>query len=213
MSLVIWKKATLFAAAMLGLCLVYGVLYHGRLTDWVVQEAFAVAAVLVIAPSLALSGIAYFWNFGDRYIMYRKSLGLLGYYLGLTHVAISLSRNGSLPDLLRLENAHDLSILAGYVAVILFALMPAVSNVYAVRRFGAKFSRVGLRYLGYTAYVLVLLHAAVLLKGRWFAWLEAFEPVFPPPTLIAFVLGMLVLLLRVALFLAQLGAKRPTTAA
>jgi len=198
----IWRNATVVSLIVTALTAVYAHFFYGHLKPFVWQQVFAVASVLVIAPSLALSGIAHFWNFADKYIIYRKSLGLLGFYLGLVHVGISLYRSGAVFDAIALESLRDVSVMIGYVAVVLFALMPLFSNPFTIRRIGSNAVRLALRYLGYAGFVFVLLHAAYLLWPHWVRWCESGTTMLLPPTLIAVVVGVLVLILRVFLFFA-----------
>jgi len=204
----IWRQSSMFAAGTTLLMFVYSSLHYGALATHKLQEVFAVAAVIVIAPSLFLSGLAYFWNFADKYIVYRKSLGLLGFYLGLVHVGISMVRTGVLTDAFALTSWHSVSIVAGYVAVVLFALMPLCSNPVTIRRIGGPAVRVALRYLGYAAFALVLWHVGILYWDVWVAWYTSFDPLLPPPSLVAFEIGVATLLLRIGVFVAELTKSR-----
>lgn len=203
----IWRKSLIFSLVVLAGTALYAYLYFGNMADYVVLQILGVASVLVIAPSLALSGMAYFWNFADKLVIYRKSLGLLGLYLGLMHVGLSMYQSGILLSALTVSSAWGVAITAGYLSVVFFALMPLVSSVFAVRRLGGTRVRLGLRYFGYTAYVLVLVHAVLLSLPRWSDWLANGDTLLAPPTLIACVVATLVLVLRVALFMATIYKK------
>ncbi len=200
----IWRNASLFAVLVFMGTLVYAYAYHGRFSSFVVIQALGIASVLVIAPSLALSGLAYYANFADHLLVYRKSVGLMGFYLGLIHVGLSMLESGILLRGLGLTNLRDGAIIAGYGAVVLFALMPLVVHRTSVSRLGAKRVRLGLRYLGYGAYALVLFHAVILSLRGWRRWFDTFDPLLPPPTLVACAIGFAVLALRFALFLSNL---------
>ncbi len=46
-----------------------------------INKATAATAVVMMGSSLALSGFGYFWDFLDKKVIYRKYLGLVGYFL------------------------------------------------------------------------------------------------------------------------------------
>ena len=203
MTPVILRKSLLFSVALFLLALAYGTTYYGMFSFFIVQEAFAVAAVLVIAPSMALSGISYFWKRYAPLLVYRKALGQIGLLFGLLHVAMAMLNNGVAYRAYTLDSVYDVSMVAGYLAVLLFVLMPFYSSVRTTRRIGGAKVRLALRYLGYGGYVFVLVHATLLLWDDWMLWVATPSPILPPPTLVACVIGGLVLCLRMTLFFAQ----------
>jgi len=200
----IWRNATTFTVCTLALALAYTYVFYEHLKPWAIQQAFGNAAVIVIAPSLALSGLAYFLSWPKRYIPYRKSLGLLGFYLALAHVGMSMYRSGFAFDAITLESVRDTTIFIGYIAVVLFALMPVVSSRTLAPMLGGAKVRLGLRYLGYSAYILVIVHGGYLAWSSWVRWWSAGEALLvPPPTLLALGLGALTILLRLTLLVAK----------
>jgi DMSO/TMAO reductase YedYZ heme-binding membrane subunit len=204
----IWRNATLFALAVTAAVFAYEYAFYGHLKGFVWLQIFAVSSVIVIAPSLALSGLAYFWNFADRFIIYRKSLGLLGFYLGLIHVGISIARSDIPFEAFTLGSTRDMFIIVGYGAVVLFALMPLFSSRMSLLRIGGHGVRLALRYLGYSAYALVLIHGAYLAYPSWMRWYDAGETLLLPPTMVAVIVGALVFVLRFALLIATCSKKR-----
>lgn len=207
----IWRNAILVSTALLIGTLIYTYLFYGHLRGWAIQQALGNAAVIVIAPSLALSGLAYFLSWPKRFIPYRKSLGLLGFYLGLGHVGVSMYRSGFAFGALTLASWRDTAIFVGYIAVVLFALMPLITSRTLAPTLGGKRVRVGLRYLGYSAYALVVFHGGFLAWGSWLRWWNADDTsALLPPTLIAVTIGTLTLLLRAALWLATCSRAKHT---
>lgn len=199
----IWRNAAIFTLCTLTAVLAYTYAFYEHLKPWTIQQALGNASVIVIAPSLALSGLAYFLSWPKRFIPYRKSLGLLGFYLGLGHVGMSMYRGGFAFDALAFNSVRDTAIFVGYIAVVLFALMPLITSRMLVPILGSAKVRLGLRYLGYTAYVLVIFHGGFLAWGSWMRWWGASDTsLLPPPTLIAVAIGVLTIMLRVALAVA-----------
>ena len=206
-----WRNALVVSIAILVGTLVYTYLFYGHLRAWAIQQSLGNAAVIVIAPSLALSGLAYFLAWPKRFIPYRKSLGLLGFYLGLGHVGVSMYRSGFMFDALALTSWRDTAIFVGYIAVVLFALMPLITSRALAPMLGGARVRIGLRYLGYSAYALVIFHGGFLAWGSWVRWWGAEDStLLLPPTLIAVAIGTLTLLLRVALWVATRGTAKRT---
>jgi len=140
-------------------------------------------------------------------VVYRKSLGVQGLLLGLVHIGIAIVNNGIASSALTLESTRDLSIVTGYLATLLFVLMPVATSGRGIRILGGKRVRLALRYLGYTGYLLVLAHGALIAGDRWLRWLQTLDPMIPPATLGAFVIGVAVVLLRIALFVSQVHKK------
>lgn len=207
----IWRGSTLFTLLITALTYGYIYAFYGKMGDYQLLQVFGVASVLVIAPSLALSGITYFWPRTRKLIIYRKSLGLLGFYLGLVHVGLSMWDSGIMLSAFTFESIRDTSIVAGYGGVLFFALMPLVSNRPAILLLGGTWVRKCLRYFGYAAYILVLFHAYILSRSGWERWQnDSDASLLIPPTLVAVGVATLVLGVRAALFLATYKKRTQT---
>lgn len=168
-------------------------------TARLLNHTVADVSILLIGLSFALSGICYFWNFADTLIMYRKDLGLNGFYLALTHTILVLIRR---PVSSFLEPERIGPFMAAVLSLLIFTVMASVSNRYAITALGGVAWRRVLRF-GYVAYILGLIHAGMLGIDRWIAWVlttpTSMATLLPPMSFMVFIFGCFVLGLRLVL--------------
>jgi DMSO/TMAO reductase YedYZ heme-binding membrane subunit len=166
-----------------------------------VNKALGVTALLLIALSMGLTAVAYFGRGRARLLAYRKHLGLVGFWTGALHGAVD---HFVLPAIgLNAEPAAgDLHAdAAGVAALVLFALMAALSVAGVKGRVGGERWRKLLRYAGYAGLVLAVAHAALLKWSSWSNYVRTFDPVLPSLSLPAAVLAAAALLGRLAVWL------------
>jgi DMSO/TMAO reductase YedYZ heme-binding membrane subunit len=165
-----------------------------------VNLAAAWTSVILISLSFALSGLCYFWNFADRYILYRKHIGLVGFGYGMIHVLLTLFVLSKRYNLVTyfLSEDHFLPFLYGVAAVAIFTMMTAISNRFAVHELGTRLWRAMLR-MGYIGLLFVLLHFAFLGIDKWTAWFTGDLMALPPLGIILSVTTIGVFVLRIAL--------------
>lgn len=168
-------------------------------TARLLNHTLADVSILLIGLSFALSGICYFWNFADTLIIYRKDLGLNGFYLALTHTIMVLIRR---PVTSFLEPERIGPFMAAVLSLIIFTVMASVSNRYAITALGGVGWRRILRF-GYVGYVFGLIHLGMLNVDRWIAWVlttpATMSEVFAPMSFMVFTFGCMVLGLRIVL--------------
>lgn len=207
----LWLKTSGFSLVVFGLASLYIYLQKGRYELFEINQAVAGTAVFLIGGSLALSGICYFWDFLDSKIIYRKHLGIAGFAFGLVHaliILIPLQDRFSFPGYYFQDASHLLVFSAAVTAVVLFALLTAISNRYAIQELGGKRWRLILRYGGYAGLIFTLIHFGVNQYPRWISWYQSGATIWPPISLLEFIFGVLVLALRLILWLALLKAKK-----
>ncbi len=179
------------------------------------NKASANTAMILIGLSFALSGLCYFWDFIDTKIVYRKYLGLAGFAFGLAHAVMSLvyylilkPRGYESSPLYVLDHVWDygafvISNLYAFalavVALLIFAMMTAISNQYAIHELGGVWWRRLLRF-GYVAYILATLHFLIKNVPEWLAMFATPEPELPPLNFMIFLLVLVVIGLRLALW-------------
>ncbi|MCU0243278.1 MAG: hypothetical protein MUE80_00685 [Acidobacteria bacterium] len=174
-----------------------------RFDATLVNKSLGVAALLLIALSMFLTGWSYFARRPGRSLALRKPYGLAGFWLGLLHGAADhlLLPALGLEAELRPEAFH--AEIAGWVALALFGLMTLVSNERARTTLGNGTWRRVLRYAGYAGLVLAAAHAALLKSGSWSRYFRTFESVLPSLSLFVFALAAAAVILRLAVWVAE----------
>ncbi len=189
-----YAKAIFFAALVFFLTYLY--------LDWqklpnILNKAVADSATLLISLSMLMSALAYFFNFADRLVIYRKYIGVVGFFFALYHLFLSRLVLQNLLNNFAWQN-WQWPILTGLLAFLIFALMAIISNQLAIRLLGAKLWRLILR-TGYLGLILVLLHVFLLKSARWLSWLKDGMQTPPALSLIVTILILLVVLVRIVL--------------
>jgi DMSO/TMAO reductase YedYZ heme-binding membrane subunit len=173
-----------------------------------VNKSLGVAALFLVALSMALTGVVRFSKGSGRLLAYRKYYGLAGFWTGLAHVLVDHFVLGWVG--LRAESgaADPHAEAAGLAALALFALMAAASNDHAVGRMGAGMWRSFLRFAGYGGLVLAVGHAALLKWASWTKYVRTFSSVLPSLSLPVALFAAAAVLLRLAVWIWP-GRKRP----
>lgn len=196
----LWLKAVWFAFAVLLFCLAYLMLEHGEISVGVWSKAFASAAVVLIGCSFALSGLCYFWNFVDTKIIYRKYIGLMGFYLAVVHAGFSIALLRQFTDFWTYYGvpANAVSNGMAVLALLIFLMMAAISNQFAVHELGTTRWRQLLR-VGYLGYVFAMIHFGVKRWDEWGVWVSDSSGL-PPISLLLIIFAVFVIFLRGALW-------------
>lgn len=164
----LWKRSFVFG------CITYIIIFlllavpSGQLTLRTLNRSAAWTSVILIGLSFFLTSVCYFWNFADRFIVYRKHLGLMGFYFGALHmflILFSLSKRVNIFNFFLSEN-HFTPFIFGYSALLIFTMMAFISNRYAAHELGGKRWRSLLRF-GYIGLIFSAVHFALLNAGRW----------------------------------------------
>jgi DMSO/TMAO reductase YedYZ heme-binding membrane subunit len=168
-----------------------------------VNKSLGVAALFLIALSMALTAIASMSKGSGRLLVLRKYYGLVGFWTAFAHVLFNHFLLGAAG--LRAESGADTppAEAAGLAALALFALMAAASNERAAARLGAGRWRAFLRFAGYGGLVLATGHAALLKWAGWTKYLRTFSSVLPSLSLPVAVFAAATVLLRLAVGISQ----------
>lgn len=201
----LWVYTILFSALVALLCGWYVTAYFSKFTTRVINETAADAGFILIGCSFALSGICYFWNFLDTKIVYRKYLGLMGFFFIVVHVYLSLFKV-PFPLSQYLDEDHRVAFFAAVISLAIFVGMALISNRYAVRQLGGAHWRKLLR-TGYAAYIIAIVHFALRKGPEWSTWFAKHKPALPPLSILVVIFAALVLALRFSLFVALLRKK------
>lgn len=210
-----WVNTILFSFVLVFLLAAYQTVKGIRLDVYQLNIVFSFTGMYLIGLSFALSGLTYFWNFVDTKVVYRKYLGLVGFYYVFSHSLFSLVNYLLIPS--APQPSFDLeynwrvgemlisnswAFLSALVSLGIFAYMTIISNKYSMLELGGLIWRKQLRYLGYFAYALIVIHFGLKRFDVWTNWLS--EPNgLPPHSLILIVFVFLVFVLRIALYFHQ----------
>jgi DMSO/TMAO reductase YedYZ heme-binding membrane subunit len=170
-----------------------------------VNKSLATAAFFLLIVSMALTGMSYFSRRSTKPLAYRKHLGLVGFWVALSHAAVThflLPAVGLRPER-KIEALN--SDWPGVAALVLFGAMTFVSSAGIKGRLGGEAWRRLLRYGGYAGLVLAAGHAALLKWSSWANYFRTFDPVLPSLSLPLTVLAASACALRLAVWI---SAKR-----
>lgn len=194
-----WLKAIIFCE--LSLIVVY---FYYKLTGEAVggtrdiSRITADAGTLLIVLSFAMSGFSYFFNFLDKYLVYRKYIGLIGFYLTLVHVYYALVFALAHPDIALSTGSRVWSFIGAVFALTYFIQMTLVSNNWAIKILGGKAQRIILRF-GYVALAATVIHFWIRKLPLWEDFMAGDFGSIPPLSLVVFVFAILAFLLRIAM--------------
>lgn len=220
-----WVNTLLLSFVLVALVAGYQVLKGNSFNVYQLNIVFALVGMYLIGLSFAMSGLTYFWDFVDTKVVYRKYLGLVGFYYILSHALFSFLNyffipTAPLPNFdfdfawivggLRIENTW--AFLAGIISLALFAFMAMISNKYSMVELGGVRWRNALRYMGYAAYAIIVIHFGLKRFAGWSNWLQSPNGL-PPQSLILLAFVAFVFILRLALFIAVSGKKAAPQAA
>lgn len=216
----LWINTAVFALFVFMLVSVYHFFESGTYDLFVINTLLAVTGMLLIGLSFMLSGLTYFWDFVDTKLIYRKYLGLTGFYIIVVHAAFSLEQylfiyNAPKPNFelgflwaigpFLISNVF--AFASGLIALAIFTMMALISTRYALMELGGIRWRQLLR-LGYAAYLIIVVHFGLKRFETWSAWLQGKNGLLPPISLLLLIFVGVVLVLRLALLLSLEKVKK-----
>ncbi|MDH5533110.1 MAG: hypothetical protein OEX81_01645 [Candidatus Pacebacteria bacterium] len=196
-----WINTLVFSVITFVLGSLYLFVRRGDFDLYIANKAFAFVSIILIGLSFALSGLCYFWDFVDTKIIYRKVLGLVGFYYSVIHIFVSLFL---LPNKFPLPSwvlGHIPTMIFATLGLIIFIVMAVVSNDDVMHELGSKRWRQTLR-VGYLAYIFVMIHFGLLKYNSWIAWSNSGKFDLPPLSLIEIIFAGIVVILRIILEIA-----------
>jgi DMSO/TMAO reductase YedYZ heme-binding membrane subunit len=193
-----WQEVFIFSVAVSGLWGLYVFGTEGEAWSALfVAKVLAGTAGILLAGSLGMSSICYFFDFADSKIIYRKYLGLWGYLYALAYtVVIALL----FPERYLVsfpQNLFNVDAGLGFLSMAIFTGMALISNSAATRLLGGQRWRNLLRF-GYVAYALLVVRGIVLDAAEWQEFFTTYNS-WPSVRMILTVLGLLVLTLRLTM--------------
>lgn len=209
----LWRNTFIIGIIVFVICLLYVYLQKNSFSLRIVNQSVAWASVILIGFSFLLSGVCYFWNFADRFIIYRKHLGLVGFWYAVIHVALtlySLSQRFNIVQYFTASHSRFQVLVDGLIAFVIFALMALISNKYSAHELGGIWWRRILR-LGYIAMFFAAVHFAVVGLPLWIKWSYFKEVTIPPLGIVVLGFIYLVIVIRVLLELDVRLKRKKTT--
>ncbi|MCA9371509.1 ferric reductase-like transmembrane domain-containing protein [Candidatus Woesebacteria bacterium] len=200
----LWINTTVYSLIVFIVILTYYFIQSQSLELRTFNRVFADTGLVIIGFSLAMSSICYFWDFADKYIIYRKHLGLVGFAYILTHGVVSLF---FMSDLFPFPTYYTsekqlIPFIAALVSLLIFIFMAAISNKYAIREIGGQRWRILMR-TGFIAYALGIFHFGIKGLPYWWRWfMGQGKYTTPSMGLIVFLFGAIVIVLRTKLWFA-----------
>jgi DMSO/TMAO reductase YedYZ heme-binding membrane subunit len=202
----LWIKSGLFSVILIGVYWGYLFIQGSENVGRNLNIATAGVGIILICLSLVLSGITYFFDFADRFIVYRKYFGVWGFFTSLFHGLYTLQRMGAQRATSYILSAPPVFLYA-VAALLVLLMLTIISNTTAARMLGNVWWRRLLR-LGYVALLLGTLHFGLLRIDRWKTYLDSGFDGLPPSSLILALLVFATFGLRILLELALRIAKK-----
>lgn len=206
----LWIETFIYSFILLLVISGYYFIAGGTFSARILNRVIADLTFILIGISLVLSSVCYFWDFADKFIIYRKHLGLVGFAYLLVHIALSvfLSDYSPFPGYF-LEDKRIAGFMAALAATIIFVGMTLISNKFAIHEIGPKRWRHLMRF-GFVAYVFALYHFGAKGMQYWLPWFVGEgKSIFPSFGMMSFAFGSVVVILRIALWIATAGKQAP----
>ncbi len=201
----IWKELFFISISLATFMFVYVCIYTGTISFWHILGMTAGTSGIFLAISFSLSSFAYFFDFLDRQLIYRKYCGLLGYYLAVVYAMLASIQKPDFYVFGFFKNFWTVDIALGFVAMSIFTLMAFVSQKGMPARLGSRIWKNILR-LGYFAYALLVIRGFILDWSLWQVFWQS--PGLLSPRMILTILGTLVLFFRFTFLVHSLWKKK-----
>lgn len=136
---------------------------------FIANKAFAGVAAVLLGIVLLIGTGSRLFSFPDRFVQYRKELGIVAALFALTHVTMSLFFLPSRFPLSRYFSPWNWPFWFGLTAILVLIGLFAISNTPAMTALKRKWWPI--QYWGMrTAFLLILLHMFVMKWGSWVQW-------------------------------------------
>ncbi|MBX2822002.1 MAG: hypothetical protein KTR29_20065 [Rhodothermaceae bacterium] len=190
----LWLFSILLSLILCGLGL--GELMIRRQTGasfYLLNKSLACTAILMITLSYVISAVHAFWDIPNKFLLYRRYTGLVGYGYAVLHIIASLfvkdpkaplTNKFPFPDYFIDHPIAFLSALAGFGLFSYAFFLSIAPHRHNGTPQKARAWRKKLRY-GYAGVLLICIHLVSLKLEGWITWLTTLSPTLPPLSLIA----------------------------
>lgn len=192
-----WVEMIVYSIILLVVVSGYYFVQSSSFTGRTVNRIFADLSMLLIGISLILSSVCYFWDFADKYIIYRKHIGLVGVGYMILHIILSVVLPNYAPfPAYYLADARIASFIAAAIGTVIFTAMAVTSNRFAMVEIGPQLWRKLMR-LGFVGFAFTLYHFGAKGMSYWLPWFVGeSRSIVPSFGLIVFMFGVVVIVLR-----------------
>jgi len=208
----LWSDIIVYSLILFTVVSGYYFIQRGTYDFGIFNQVLSNVGMLLVGLSFALSGICYFWNFADHFIIYRKELGVVGFGYVFVHGLLSLFFLPEYRPILfyYFENETILAFLFALIAIVIYVMMIIISTKTMIHKIGGHNWRTLLR-VGYIAYVFSLIHMWLNSYSFWLRYLSG-QGQSPMPSfgLLTFLAGIFVIILRIAVWIST-SKKSPQT--
>ena len=199
----LWKNTFYWSLIILLFWVLYHWAWQGFFNFGSFTRSLAGASAVLIAVSFIFGTLTFYTDFLDSKLAYRKYFGLVGYWYAVLFV-ILLILSEPRKNFFEPLNGHFTSDqLLGLTAMLILTFMALISRDEVIAKIGPRRWRNSLR-IGYLIYVVFIPRAVILEGGLWEEWAAGQASILPPPSLIASVLGILVILFRLSAYPAKI---------
>ncbi|MEK7064158.1 MAG: ferric reductase-like transmembrane domain-containing protein [Patescibacteria group bacterium] len=177
---------------------------------YIANKAFAGDAAVLLGIVFLLGPLSRFFSVFDRYLQYRKEIGIVAFFLALVHSLVSLFFLPSKFPLSRYLSTLNWPFVFGLAGLGVLVILFFISNSWVENRLGTErwwwLQNWGLRLI----FGLVVSHVFVMKMGGWIGWYkvgggkELVHPEWPGAGLLVGWFMVFVVLIR----LAEFGGRR-----
>src|SRR3989344_6842029 len=105
---------------------------------YIANKVLAGVATVVLGLVLLIGPLSRFFSFPDRFLQYRKGLGIVAFFLAFSHSVISLSPPLSKISLVGLLGTLEWPLIFGLMAILILLAIFCISNDRAMLALGTK---------------------------------------------------------------------------
>lgn len=163
--------AALLAAIPLFIILSFYLLYRrGYYNLYITNKILAGTATILLGIVLLIGPLSRLFSFPDRYVQYRKELGIVAFFLALGHSLVSSFFLRSKFSLANFIEKLNWPFIFGLIAIIVLIIIFFISNNRVMFAIG-KERWWRLQYWGVRlVFTLIFLHVFIMKWPSWLAW-------------------------------------------
>lgn len=137
---------------------------------YIANKIFAGVAAILLGITFLIGPLSRLFSFPDRYVQYRKELGIVAFFFALIHGIVSFFFLSSKFPLSGFPGTLNWPFIFGVTATIVLVAIFFISNDRAMAVIGRK-KWWQLQYWGVRlAFILVLLHVFIMKWSGWVKW-------------------------------------------